>query len=442
MIKIRRPVTDWRPSRSQLAAGQQLAEFLDTPRKWIHRRVESVIFIDDSTVRRRVSVDLTVPKGLRLVPLTTLRKDLLVDLDTQDETGRGLPVATRAHNSDVGWLILLSRAQAALATANRAVSREQSRDLRLLVAAPDEVALEALDRVTREDTPGGAALSRDHAFYGVAELLAQEFLLLVHVEADETARRLLKFSYVEQLEEPSLLAGALAVLGVRRSSLLFDVPGVSRARSFHFECELPSELELQEAALLVEEEEDFHVGDHALRGSRGHLYFSQALSNRAEGSAIVFFQRNRTGFVRIAWASALFTALTLTWFESHISDVKADDSGATTILVAIPGLLSLLATRQGEHRLASRLFFGSRVLVGVCGLLAYAAAASLSVELDEVDFRAIWTVFVVLSWACFGMLSLGVLRLDWLVDRFWVFFYEARIWWTERRSRFDQVDTQ
>lgn len=441
-MRRKRSQPSFAPTQLQLEAADHYAALLESPRRWVHRRVESVSFIDDSTVRRRVSIDLSVPKGLKLVPIATLTKDLLVDLDTHDETGRGLPVATRIQNSEVAWMILYSRARTVLARGGLAVSHELSNALRAIAVKDADGALNELTTLLNSDSIAAKAVVDDDVFWRLANRLAQEFILLVHVEPSQLSRRLLKFSYVENLEEPSLIAGTLAVLGVRQSSLVFDVPGVSRATSFHFESDLPDELELREAALLVEEEDDFYVGKATLRGSRGHLYFSSPIGLSADGSVILFFARHRTGFVRIAWASALFTALTLAWFGMHVDDLRADDSGATTILVAIPGLLSLLASRQGEHRLASRLFFGSRVLVGICGLLAYAAAATLAVELDNVTFRAIWTDIVVLSWVCFALLSLGLFRLDWIIDRLWVIAYEGAEHWRMRRERRNgQVDT-
>jgi len=67
--------------------------------RWVVRRVESIDFVDDRTVRRRVSVDYTVPADtvtlrvsdkatIRILPLALMRRKNMVKFDFMDHDGR------------------------------------------------------------------------------------------------------------------------------------------------------------------------------------------------------------------------------------------------------------------------------------------------------------------------------------------------------------------
>ena len=68
---------------------------------WVHRRVEVVEFVTDEVMRRRVSIDFTVPErlpvvaGRTVVPLALMRKRPMTAFDLRDEDGRPLSVRVR-----------------------------------------------------------------------------------------------------------------------------------------------------------------------------------------------------------------------------------------------------------------------------------------------------------------------------------------------------------
>src|SRR5512132_3546557 len=75
--------------------GLEMVRMLIAQPQWVHRRVDALEYRDDTTFRRRQSVHFTVPSAapelrvadarFRLVPLTTLRKETLVNFDCRDE---------------------------------------------------------------------------------------------------------------------------------------------------------------------------------------------------------------------------------------------------------------------------------------------------------------------------------------------------------------------
>jgi hypothetical protein len=419
--------------RPDIAEGQRILRLIAAPSTWTNRRVESVEFLDDQAVRKRISVDLDVPESTPCVPLALLAKEILVDLDTVDETGRPLPVLTRGENTKVAWAALAAAAQKPLDEQGLDLDQQLLTDLRALVSSDVDEAQEVFENLLASH-PHADLLHEDASFMRLASQLIHNFLFLVRLDASPRERRILKFSYRAVLESPGVLSGALASIGFRRVSLLFDVPALGTSASYHFECEAPEDLEIEEGVLLVDDDEQVITGESSIRGSRVHMYLPGTVSPEAEKSAIIFVQRSRTGFVRIAALSAIFSSAVLTFFWNHLSTVANQPDRVTAILLVIPGLLSLLASRPGEHRLASRFFFGTRVLVAVSGLLAYSAAATLAIALDERELGRLWETLVYLSWATSALLFLGLVRLDSLVDQGWAVILELWLWLERRKG--------
>jgi hypothetical protein len=89
------------------------ARLLAQPAAWVHRRVETITFLDDIRIRRHMSVDFTLPTlglAIEYVPLSLVRKGLLKDLDVVDEEGRALPVLTLGQSAEVAAYILRTQA--------------------------------------------------------------------------------------------------------------------------------------------------------------------------------------------------------------------------------------------------------------------------------------------------------------------------------------------
>jgi hypothetical protein len=90
---------------------------------WIKRRVESIQFESDMTVRRRVSVDFRLRTWLpepiltwngqrvHYIPIALLNKEPLLSFDLNDETGRAVPLLTRKKNAAIAAASLVAMAQ-------------------------------------------------------------------------------------------------------------------------------------------------------------------------------------------------------------------------------------------------------------------------------------------------------------------------------------------
>jgi hypothetical protein len=150
---------------------------------WVYRRVESLDFVDERTLRRRVSVDFELPPQAVCVeatassqcfaiPLGLFRKGVLRRFDALDESDRSLPLLTRSQTAEIGARLLVSVAIVALQDAgyDRELEPEVVADLR-------EVAI-SFDRRAGEDL-------LDRFWEAERRLIEAEIFV-----TDEVARRL------------------------------------------------------------------------------------------------------------------------------------------------------------------------------------------------------------------------------------------------------------
>jgi len=96
---------------------------------WVKRRVETIEFVSDTSVRRSTSVDFRIRSWLpqpvlnwdgvevHYFPLALLRKKSLTDFDLYDEEGRALSLLTRDKNSAIAAAALSALAQITVWTA-------------------------------------------------------------------------------------------------------------------------------------------------------------------------------------------------------------------------------------------------------------------------------------------------------------------------------------
>ena len=100
--------------------GLALAHMLGQPQEWVSRRVDRLSVVGYARTRREVSVDFTLPAhpglvgpgGSRLVPLALVAKQVIVDFDLRDDTGRALPLLGTEDNGRAAWSLLCQTALA------------------------------------------------------------------------------------------------------------------------------------------------------------------------------------------------------------------------------------------------------------------------------------------------------------------------------------------
>jgi hypothetical protein len=407
---------DWDLGKAIFLAREDAAE-------WIRRRVESIAFIDAVSFRRRVSVDLAVPPAPpRFLPLTTLFKIPLVDFDLRDEQDRSIPLLTREEQGFVAWstlarIALLQAVEAFGEDKVKTLSPLMLEDLKNIAGGTPAEAEKALKEFgsRREDRNLRIILSNSPLFMEVAEEFVYGFLLLIPTDREPGLRKIVKFSYGSDLTVPSdsVLQRFAGRMGWIAPDYAFLAEGVGESESAHFEFAAPDGLEIAagEIFLLREAQEEereqaedgyISVGAHSARivGPRAHVNISR-VDPDVEGVLTIWLRPQSRGLLAASLTTTLVTLGVLFFFMWDDRIAKISGTGAAALLLSIPGLISAVIVRPGEHGMATSLFTGIRVLTGISGLLAYAGALLVIGAVEDVALVNTWRLLVVAAALCF-----------------------------------------
>lgn len=372
--------------------GSMTASLLLPWDRWVHRRVERATFCGETALRRSVSVDFTLPhwfhqyrqeftkKPMRhLVPLGFLRKGALVNFTLQDECGASLPLLTAPQNAQVATATLAAIAKAALG--GKDVPGPIECDIRELVRQePDEAKSTFRDLFNGHDSAWGArqVLHRDSQFANTAWFFVNSFLALTMLKVSAHERRVLHFAYEESIwsDDPpglrSLLLNTVALAAGRPRVFSFPVPSASHTQSYHFEVEAPDGLHVtaREGFLY---QADGSVDHFRIEGAieRAHFHFSQLPLHQPAEVGIDLLPRRAT-IVRAATLIALLALVMVGTIAWRLPTGEGD--AATTILLAITGLIGLVVVRASEDHMSTTLLFPLRLLAVAPVVLAIGAA--------------------------------------------------------------------
>jgi len=176
----------------------ELADLIVDWETWVHRRVETVVILDENRVRRDVSVDFTLPEipnganeeQLRLVPVALLRKAPLRGFDISDERNTALPVLNTYDNAELARDALL-----ALASYPGVPKVDSARIFELVKNPPPRNVQAAVEALIGSPATPGAVSWPESAFRTIATELASNFLLIVEMKVARGERRIIKYCY-------------------------------------------------------------------------------------------------------------------------------------------------------------------------------------------------------------------------------------------------------
>lgn len=411
---------------------------------WVHRRVETCEFLTEDTVRRRVSIDFTLPTAIRFpsetgtttirlpeylpsVPVGLLKKEPLHAFSLRDEDGRPLPVMTTRENGRRTGDALLAYAAGAL---NKAPQPGVAADIRKVAQASGDEVGDVLRRMELALSSGPAdrprhapaagvkasrtrravwarrhaqwerrQLMRDDIFPGLITDLAANFVLLADHDVRTGERRILKFEYEHRVEANS--ENAFRWLGIRfgvlATTLRVPCPGASRAESYHCEVPAPAGLEITRAYMATSD----RPLPSTLQGGalpRAHVHVeSSKLPRDAEPEMVLHLRTERSGFLRPALLTCVVTAALLVVGRMRLDEISFEVEAASTLLLLVPGLLAVYLSRPSEHALASSLFVGVRLMLALVGLCAIFAGALLVARVQPEDREFWWSLLTVMS---------------------------------------------
>lgn len=426
---------------------------------WVHRRVERVRLCDPITFSRHVSLDFTLPRNLRspikdgrgreifLVPLSFLRKRPLTNLDVRDQSGASLPVLTRRRNAALAASLLAAMAEAA---APQELTGKHGAEL------PDEIATDIWDVVSLDPPQAQDALSRllcgdasdsaevsawrsylrtDSAFKAMANALARSFILAVPLVGDPGTRRIIKYSYDDDGDQPlpklpRILQGLARLwvrwvsgpsseeaapslrrrdwrtwmaraVGLRPIWVRIEAPAISFGGSYHLEFEAPAGLQATVAELEARGTRSRRFVTIRKSLERVHLYLPNKPADCVGGDALVTLRPRPWTIVRGASLVSWFAVALLTYVTVFAEEIVSSLGSAVPLLLLIPGLISTVVARSGEPAATIHALAGLRLLTASVGLWPLVAGMALgagtSCEQVGIDGSKVCTVDVGLS---------------------------------------------
>ena len=394
------------PDRSR---GGQVFLQVQLVEQWVHRRVEQVAFLDDRTIRRQVSLDFELPAGPPatdnadadhyLVPLALLRKVPLLGFDLRDEGGSAVPVLTRHQNGDVAWSALVAYAEAIMASYGdeEELQAQLIHELRVIARGTPSEAKDAFVGLEQSDEAIVRHLMDDDVFVNLATDLGNSFLLLAVLPEDSPKRRVLKFSYIEDVYWEEISTAMR--LGWEPTPFPFDCPAVDEGRSYHFEAEAPEGLEISHSEMWRVDESGSLLEELAFNkrsGVRSHLY-PRDVEAGDSARVWVWLRPVVPGLIRAAFYFATIMAPLLAVIFLRLHDLR--DDAATGLLLGLPGLVALAITRARENLMTTRLLLRLRALVSAVGFLPFAGALALVLGFEGWGLLIFWWILVAASFA-------------------------------------------
>ncbi len=348
---------------------------------WVHRRVETFEFPAADTVRRRMSVDFTLPEVDELavgvpvqIPIMTLKKGNLRHFDVCEGSGDRLSMLTTAQNGE----LTIAGLRRLLETSWRGADEDLTDLLLRIVEGDRDSAVETADRALREGGSLDGVLKRmaesdsqaqvATVLRSLIEELADGFLLLVPTKYEPGSRQLVKLSYDAPLRKPARgrrqrlyvaatrLGSGLGWTGRRED---FEEIQVGWAESYHVEVNPPQDTWIAEAALEVNGEKP--VRDRAPRLLRPHLRVGPLARDRTAELTLSVHPRRDSLITPLLFAAATIATI-LVLVPQHQTSLDGQTLGA---LLLLPLALSAFYVRPGEHSYVTMSIQGIRAIAAV-----------------------------------------------------------------------------
>lgn len=430
----------------------------ETP-DWVNRRVEQLEFLDTRAVRWRVSIDFTIPPGapvvqdggrvLRLVPLTSWKKGNLVAFNLRDEAGSAMWLPAAEYTTGLFSSALEYWASEILRRARSADPHAKFQDpaalrepLKQLVSAtpaerpgkkPKEKGKEgeqstiacdmpkaAIDNKLTEDQIKAAqefatTLNRLHqrpefksqvkSFDSQIAELSRNFIVVAAVTGLPGTRRVLKLTFESDIRfrlPEDWLSRLWQSLGWRAWRL--DVLIGGRGGSHHLEVAAPPGVDIVQISARPAYN-PMPADTITVPGGSPDVHIKIPESRRVRHRATIRVRVSRPGWLTNSFLIAAVIAAVLIIGRLKLSVLFSASSGAATgqastaaaLLLALLGVFATMLIDPGEHPLASRLLFVSRVLIIIDAAAVLVGVGNLLLHSDKHPPLGWWTVLAVLS---------------------------------------------
>lgn len=403
--------------------------------KCVDRRVETVTYLSEARVLREVSITVTLPDDIKpavypcsvsqpaqapfyYLPLTLIDKEKMTRFDFTDEQGDSLPLLGSAEKGAMAAGLLIALAKAALAGTSVTLTKEVEGELREIAEAPPQKALQLLDGF-RERTELGDIWAALHGKSRNAKVLrallrafAQCYIMLVPLSQSRHQKRLVKFSYEENImfkiappleghivKRTTQWMTRLAVdltrtFGWRARQIWLGVPAFGHGGTYHLEMSAPSGTKITQMTLVgmtvtsvPNGEKDTWVSSQEQEISAPRDEQTQphiCCRDKKPGAFAVAYTKIRLTsptVIRAAFFAATGTATVLAvglLFLKHVLTAPDEvEAAGAALLLAVPTAASVYISRVQEHPMVTSMLLGIRIASLLSGASAYAAAGVL-----------------------------------------------------------------
>lgn len=403
--------------------GALAAELLEPGEEphWLLRRKEKVTLLDDTAVRRQMSVDFCLPKTLAplgklgnesvfYAPLFFLPKGrdkpfdpeallvepepLFANFDLRDERGTALTLPARTWNAAVTTelLAVVMRRELERRGSPAASAHRQLRDVAAEICHADSRNAESLldlirDRAGSRGQPLFGELreldEEEPRFARILEACAYASVVMMPLTGRDACRGILKLSFDEQVTPIGRreLRPSLAALGWAGYELWVQTP-FAGASSYHFELEAPGGLEVYDAGLVALDRSGvadkarpggLRLDDHSGYAPHLHLYDPDA-SGTIATLAWVRLRVRRGEFIAGAATAACFSAVVMWGAWVFRKNAGTSPSAVPTLLLLVPSVIAAYAARPTMHLLTAQMLRNARRLLALAAVLPFAAA--------------------------------------------------------------------
>jgi hypothetical protein len=410
-------------------------ELFQKPEIWIHRRVERIYFKDCQMAHHQVSVDFTLPAGVRPVgrfedkdvyvaPLFLLVKGLAKppregkpprhrfiffgkiqpdltkpviptapysNLDVVNQEGQRLSLLTRSQSSRIAALMLLEAAEQALGKPVAQKLKEAilriPYDSRLDLVEVLHYLLE--ERICYCFDPR-IKLRSDPVFPELAYTLASHSII-VCTFIGPPGRSICKLSYDEPINEGfSTSKGRIRrSFGLKSEQYSVALNEIGASASYHVEIEIPDGLLINAVNLIgkryrwygdleTRQNQSYSIRQIG-KTTEGKIYIPEPLPGRQVGLAWVKLRVQRSGFLAGALVASILITLTLTVgaFVVPVVIKENQSESATATLLLLPAILAAYIARPGEHAITARMLRWARYALLLDGVLPVVAVLLL-----------------------------------------------------------------
>jgi hypothetical protein len=387
-----------------------VAQLAWDPRSWINRRVERIEYLDDRSVRRRISIDFTVPEddwlhdGPLHLPVGLFVKEPLTNFSFTDERGEPLPMLTAEQNGAITTTVLRELARVPNEQLVDFIVDEYIERLVFAHAADAKTRDDALFKIFQPGTHVGATLYGFLPFRVLAYDMAENFIVYVRVGPEEKGtRRIIKLSF-DRGEIAARPRKPLERLGFVPVTDAFEIPAAGLAASYHVEIEPPADMRVAAAMFF-----GLRDGEIVWRRTADALtptaHLNLTYLDRGVGRVLIAVRAESAVLIGAALYSFL-NAVALAFVLSRLGEFADQRSfdAVVAVLLAVPGAALAYIVRPGEHPIVSTFLRAIRLLALVAAITSFTAAMVLFAGYKEGQLYHWFRVLVPMASLCAAIL--------------------------------------